>query len=147
MDLVIAAAGAVVVDDAGRVLLVRRGHEPSRGLWSVPGGKVEAGETLPEAAAREVAEETGLIIDVGDELWALTIPAGDGVTYEVHDFAARVVGGELIPGDDAAAARWIAPDELGTLEVTDGLLGYLARLGITPSGTTVPTGRNGEGSR
>lgn len=147
MDRVIVAAGVVVVDDAGRVLLVQRGHEPSRGRWSLPGGKVEAGETPAEAAAREVAEETGLIVDVGEELWSLTIPAGDGKVYEVHDFAAQVVGGELSSGDDAAAARWITPEVLGALPVTDGLLDHLARVGVTPSHTAAPVGRSVEERR
>src|SRR4051812_36423779 len=75
-------AGAVVRDRDGRLLLVRRGHAPSEGLWSVPGGRVEDGETPEQAAAREVLEETGLYVDVGKLLASVRV--GD---YLVHDFA------------------------------------------------------------
>jgi len=80
---VVLAASAVITDDAGRVLLVLRGTEPEKGRWSVPGGSVESGETLAEAAAREAFEETGLRVSVGRELWCVTIPAGDGRVFEV----------------------------------------------------------------
>ncbi len=126
------AAGAVVRDDDGRVLLVLRARDPSRGRWSIPGGRVEPGETLEQAAAREVLEETGLRVAVGAELWQLTIPAGDGREFEVHDFAATVVDGTLIPGDDAADARWVRADELAALPLTADLATYLARAGIGP---------------
>lgn len=130
MTRVIPAAGAVIVDDAGRVLLVRRGHEPSKGLWSVPGGKVEAGETPAQAAVREVAEETGYDITVGEELWVLRTAAGDRAVYEIHDFFGRIVGGSMHPADDAERVAWFTPAELVGLPVTDGLLGYLARAGV-----------------
>lgn len=99
------AASAVITDEDGRVLLVLRGTEPEKGRWSILGGTVESGETLREAAAREAFEETGLRVTVGDELWRVTIAAGDGRVFEVHDFAATVTGGALQPGDDAADAR------------------------------------------
>lgn len=124
------AASAVVIDDRGRVLLVLRGREPQRGRWSVPGGSVEAGETLEEAAAREVFEETGLRVAVGAELWSLETPAGDGRTFEIHDFAATVIGGTLAAGDDADDVRWFAPAELDDVELTTDLRCYLARAGI-----------------
>ena len=92
MDVVL-AAGAVVTDADGRVLLVRRGHDPQRGRWSVPGGRVESGESLAAAAAREAFEETGLQIEVGRELWTVRVPVGDGREYEIHDFAATATGG------------------------------------------------------
>jgi 8-oxo-dGTP diphosphatase len=133
MDVVL-AAGAVIRDDEGRVLLVLRARDPQRGRWSVPGGRVEPGEDLPEAAAREAYEETGLEVAVGPELWRVTVPIGDGRLFEVHDFAATVVGGTLTPGDDAADARWVRPDELSTLPLTADLAVYLARAGIAPSG-------------
>jgi 8-oxo-dGTP diphosphatase len=65
----ILAASAVICDEAGRVLLVLRGRDPQRGRWSVPGGKVEPGETLEQAATREALEETGLQVRIGPELW------------------------------------------------------------------------------
>src|SRR5881227_3376430 len=110
-------AGAVVRDGTGRLLLVRRAHEPSRGLWSIPGGRIEPGETAAEAAAREVREETGLIVEVGRLLKTLRLGS-----YLVHDFAATVVGGELTAGDDASDVRWCDDDEVGTLQLSPGLL-------------------------
>lgn len=126
----ILGASAVIVA-GGAILLVQRGHEPMLGRWSVPGGRVEPGETLEEAAAREAYEETGLEVTVGAELWSLVIPAGDR-SFEVHDFAATVVGGTLRAGDDAADVRWVPFDELEELPLTDGLLGYLVRGGVVP---------------
>lgn len=128
------AASAVIIDGDGRILLVKRGKEPQKGRWSVPGGSVEAGETLAEAAAREALEETGLVVSIGRELWQLTTPTADGRLYEIHDFAAVVTGGELTPGDDADDVSWVHPDELAGLDLTVGLADYLHRAGITPPG-------------
>lgn len=122
---VLAASVVVVVD--GRVLLVRRANEPGAGLWSVPGGSVDPGETLQEAAAREALEEAGLEVAVGRELWVLTVPKGDGQQYEIHDFAATVTGGSLRAGDDATAVGWFSLDEMENMQLTDDLLGYLQR--------------------
>lgn len=124
----VACAGAVVLDDAGRLLLVRRGRAPSAGLWSVPGGRVEPGETAAQAAAREVREETGLEVAVGRLL--TTVHIGD---YVVDDFAATVVGGELRAGDDAAEVRWCSVADAALLPLTPGLLDELRRVGaISP---------------
>lgn len=127
---IVLAASAVITDNAGGVLLVLRGTEPEKGRWSVPGGSVEPGETLVEAAAREAFEETGLRVSVGRELWCVTIPAGDGRVFEVHDFAATVTGGELTPGDDADDARWVTPADLDQLPLTTNLADYLRGAGI-----------------
>jgi ADP-ribose pyrophosphatase YjhB (NUDIX family) len=118
-------AGAVVRDEAGRLLLVRRGHAPAKGLWSLPGGRIEPGETAAAAAAREVREETGLHVDVGPVLISAVIAGG---TYRVHDFAARVVGGELRAGDDASEVRWVSEDELAHMELSPGLRDELLKL-------------------
>lgn len=126
------AAGAVVVDDDGRVLLVQRGHEPERGRWTVPGGRLEEGESAAEAAVREVREETGLEVEVHEELWSLVKPVDDEREYEIRDFRASVVGGELRPGDDAPDARWFAPEELTELPMTEDLLAWLQRAGVVP---------------
>ena len=127
----ILGASVVIVAD-GAILLVQRGHEPQLGRWSVPGGRVEPGETLRQTAAREAYEETGLEVRIGAELWDLTITDGDR-TFEVHDFAATVTGGSLRAGDDAADVRWIPLDELDQWPLTEDLLGYLTRGGIIPS--------------
>jgi acetyl-CoA carboxylase carboxyl transferase subunit beta len=132
VSTLILGASVVVVAD-GAILLVQRGHEPQLGRWSVPGGRVEPGETLRQAATREAYEETGLEVRVGRELWSLLIPDGDR-TFEVHDFAATVAGGTLRAGDDAADVRWIPFEELEDLPLTDGLMGYLRGGGILPAG-------------
>lgn len=118
-------AGAVVRDDVGRILLVRRANPPAQCLWSLPGGRIEAGESAPDAAAREVAEETGLVVRVGRLL--MTVELGD---YLVRDYAADVVGGVLRAGDDASDVRWCTPDELRDLPMSSGLLDALVEMGV-----------------
>jgi 8-oxo-dGTP diphosphatase len=122
-------AGAVVRDEGGRLLLVRRGHDPGRGTWSLPGGRIETGESAAEAAAREVREETGLDVRVGALLQTVDLPGG----YRVHDFAATVTGGELRAGDDADDVRWCTPDDVTLLELSAGLIDELRRMGAMPS--------------
>lgn len=127
---IVRAAAAVVVRADGRLLLIRRGTEPQRGRWSVPGGRVEPGETVAEAAVREAFEETGARVRAERELGVVRVPAGADLVYEVHDVAATFLGGTLRPGDDADAVCWADPGELAALETTDGLLEHLARFGI-----------------
>lgn len=130
-------AGAVVTDDAGRLLVVRRAHDPGQGLWSLPGGRVESDELPADAAAREVAEETGLQVTIGTLLGVVhrdyVDAAGRDVTLEIHDYAARVVGGELAAGDDALDARWMSAAELRAAPLTPRLLEALADFGVTLS--------------
>ena len=125
----IKCVGAIIVDAAGRLLLIQRGHPPGEGLWSLPGGRVEAGESDDAALIREMLEETSLTIAVGDLAGTVDRPGpGHGETvYEIHDYHATVVAGTLRAGDDAADARWYAPDELARIPVTDGLLDALTR--------------------
>jgi 8-oxo-dGTP diphosphatase len=118
-------AGAVVRDGEGRVLLVLRANEPSRGLWSIPGGRIEPGESAPDAAVREVREETGLDVEAGELL--LTADLGP---YVVADYAATVTGGTLVAGDDALDARWFTAAELATLPMSPGLLDALREMGV-----------------
>jgi 8-oxo-dGTP diphosphatase len=93
--------GALAYDAEGRLLLIRRRNEPGRGLWSVPGGRVEAGESDAEAVVREMAEETGLVVEPG----ALVGRVRRG-PFAIADYRCAVVGGTLRAGDDATDARW-----------------------------------------
>ncbi|WP_353507134.1 NUDIX domain-containing protein [Gordonia sp. ABSL11-1] len=122
--------GAIIWDDADRLLLVRRGHAPQMGRWTVPGGKVEPGETLEAAVVRETWEETGLHVDLVARAWVVDIPGDDDVVFEVHDFVARVRSGTLHAGDDAADAGWFDVAQMGELELTDGLVDHLERHGL-----------------
>jgi len=126
--------GALIVRE-GNVLLVRRGKEPARGLWSLPGGAVEVGETLPAAVKRELAEECGLAVAVGSPvavLDSLTTDSSGRIVYHyvLVDFWAKVLSGELRPASDARAARWVPLTEVGALALTDGLLPLLKHLGL-----------------
>src|SRR5919206_1182642 len=118
----IRCVGAVIFDDVGRLLLVRRAHEPGRGRWSVPGGRVEAGETDAYAVIREVAEETGLVVDIVRLLGNVQRHAPGAAVFDIYDYRCRVIGGTLQPGDDADDARWCAAQTLATLPVVTGLI-------------------------
>lgn len=122
----VVAVGAFIFDRDGRVLLVERGHAPSEGLWSVPGGRLEMNETLAQAVAREVREETGLVVEVG-ALACVVERISEGYHYVILDYLARVIGGELAPASDVRAARWVTSDDLAALALTDGLLPLLER--------------------
>ena len=121
--------GAVVRDREGRLLLVRRGTEPGRGQWSVPGGRVEPGEDAAAAAAREVLEETGVPVVVGDLVGVVERPGPGGVTYVIEDFnatpAPEAAGTVPLAGDDADEARWFTEAEIGSLDCVAGLVDAL----------------------
>lgn len=106
----LAGVGAVVVDE-GRVLLVRRGAEPLKGQWSLPGGLIELGESLSDAIIREVREETGLTVEPIEliELLDRIHRQEERVRYHyvIADYLCRVVGGELLAASDADAVRWV----------------------------------------
>jgi 8-oxo-dGTP diphosphatase len=127
---VIPCVGAVIKDDQGRLLLIKRGHEPGAGLWSIPGGRIEPGETDAEALVREMGEETGLVVQVGALLGSVRRPAPGGNVLDIRDYAATVTGGTLRAGDDAAEARWVAVSELPSLPITDGLVEALTGWGV-----------------
>ncbi len=116
----IVAVGAFVFDREGRVLLVERGKPPGVGLWTVPGGRLEPNETLAQAVAREVREETGLVVEVG-ALACVVERMGDDFHFVILDYLARVIGGTLAAGSDARAATFASATELARLPLTDGL--------------------------
>jgi len=126
----ILGAAAVVIHD-GRVVLIRRGHAPDAGQWSIPGGAVELGESVEEALRREVDEETGLEIAVGRflELFELVDRDADGVRFHfvVLDYAATVIGGTLRAGDDAADVALVSLDDLDRYDLADSIRRVIAK--------------------
>jgi 8-oxo-dGTP diphosphatase len=115
---------SVLVRHDGRVLLVKRGREPFKGFWSLPGGHVEGGETLAEAAAREVREETGVEVDgllQIDFAEIIQREAGGGIADHIVlvVFGGAYRSGAAAAGDDAADARWVEPSEFTGLQVTE----------------------------
>jgi len=119
----IVGVAAVVLRD-GQVLLVQRGREPAKGLWGLPGGMLELGETLAEGVRREVLEECGIEIEVGPLVGVFEPMQRDGdgrlrYHYVVLDYLARYVGGELRAADDADDARWVELDALERLPMLD----------------------------
>ena len=125
--------GAVINDAAGRLLLIRRGHEPGAGLWSLPGGRIEPGETDEQAVAREILEETGLRVACGRLVGTAELPGLGGAVVDVRDYLATVTGGELAAGDDAADVRWVTAADLTRLPLTNGLAEFLAAGGVYPA--------------
>jgi ADP-ribose pyrophosphatase YjhB (NUDIX family) len=130
---VMPCVGAVVRDATGRLLLIQRGHAPHRGLWSLPGGRVEPGETLEQAVEREVREETALEVRAGAPAGRVRI-AGDGVVYDVTDLACTLVRPEQQPvaGDDAAAVVFADAAALDRLPCTPLLVETLREWGVLP---------------
>jgi 8-oxo-dGTP diphosphatase len=127
---VIPCVGAVVTDGQGRLLMIKRGHAPGAGLWSIPGGRIEPGETDAEALVREMSEETGLVVEVGPLIGSVRRPGLDGAVIDIRDYAATVTGGTLRPGDDAADARWVEAADLDSLDITEGLIEALTDWGV-----------------
>ena len=120
---IVAVGGVARRGDA--LLLVRRGHGPAAGSWSVPGGRVERGETLHEAVVREVAEETGLHVVVERFLgWAEIVDEGH---FVILDFVVTLLDAddEPVPGDDAAEVEWVDVGELTERRLAPGLLEFL----------------------
>jgi 8-oxo-dGTP diphosphatase len=124
--------GALVYDDRHRLLVVQRAHEPGTGMWSLPGGRVEPGEDDSAAVVREVAEETGLDVTVGELVGEVERDAPDGRVYVIRDYRAVTVGGTLAAGDDAADARFVDRAELDHLPTVRLLLDTLAQWNALP---------------
>ena len=112
--------GAIIVEN-GRVVLVKRGHPPLLGEWSIPGGVLEIGEMLREAAVREAREETGLMVEPGEILGVYDRILREGERLQYHyvliDFLCRRVSGEIRPGSDADEVRWFRRDEIDALRL------------------------------
>lgn len=128
-ELRIPCVGAIITA-GGSILLIRRGHEPEAGRWSLPGGRIEPGESDQQALIREVREETGLAVIPGPLIGAVDRPAPDGRVLVIRDYAATVAGGALAAGDDADDARWFSVRDLAGLPLTTGLLAALNEWGV-----------------
>jgi mutator protein MutT len=134
----VVGVGAVVLD-GDHVLLVRRAHEPLKGQWSLPGGRVELGETLEQAIAREVREETGLEVEVGPIIDVIDRLNRHDSGHEPHhfvliDFICRARGGRLSSASDADGAEWVPLDRLeqyAVAQVTIGVIRKAASRGFT----------------
>ena len=119
----VVGVGAVVLDGGGRVLLAKRAHEPLKGEWSLPGGGVELGEALEAAVAREVREETGLVVEVGPVVEVLdrVERAADGrIEYHfvIVDYLCHATDGRLVSGSDADDVRWVPLEQLADYRIT-----------------------------
>ena len=130
-DRPIVGVGAVVLD-GGRVLLVRRANEPSKGEWSLPGGAVELGESLEDAVVREIREETGLDVEVGRVVEVLDRVRRDAdgrveYHYVIVDYACTLRGGQLAAGTDAADVRWADVAGLERLGVSDKAMSVIKK--------------------
>jgi len=137
-DAPLVGVGAIIIEH-DRVVLVKRGHPPLLGEWSIPGGVVEAGETLREAAVREVLEETGLRVEVGALLgvYDRILRDADERTlyhYVLIDFLCRRIAGEPQAACDAAEARWFTSHEVGQLSLAQDTAEVI-KLGFDKSGS------------
>jgi ADP-ribose pyrophosphatase YjhB (NUDIX family) len=123
--------GAIVIE-GDRVVLVKRAHPPIQGHWSIPGGVLEVGEMVREAAVREAREETGLIVEPGELLGVYDRILRDPEQrvqyhYVLIDFLCRPVGGELLAASDATEVRWFARGELPTLNLAEDTLDVIKK--------------------
>lgn len=137
-----ACVGALVRDRDGRLLVVLRDQEPARGTWSLPGGRVDPGETAEQACVREVHEETGLVVAVRRHVGTVERDGPGGTTYVIDDYACDVLGGELRAGTDAAAVDWVDDEQLHELTLSPLLWETLAGWGeVTTTARSRPRRR------
>ena len=127
----IAGVGAVIVQD-GKILLVKRGVEPAKNLWSIPGGMVELGEKVRDAIIREVKEECGLNVEITrlmDVVDSITVNEEGRVQFHfvILDFLAQVRGGTLKPADDVLDARWIPLEEVEVYDLTESFRSFFKK--------------------
>ena len=132
-DRPVVGVGAVVIRD-GEILLVKRGVAPSKGLWAIPGGSLELGETLQQAAEREIFEETGVTIRAREPIYAFDFfERKDGrirFHFVIVDVAADYISGDAKGADDALDARWLAPADLDHLPVSQNTIRLLQAIGF-----------------
>jgi ADP-ribose pyrophosphatase YjhB (NUDIX family) len=128
-----------VHDDAGRLLLVQRANPPAQGTWSLPGGRVEAGEDDVAAVVRELAEETGLMVAALHVVGVVERDAPDGGIYVITDLACRVIDGALTAGDDASDVGWFDADQLAAATTSPGLVEALTAWGVLPDPPPAPS--------
>jgi mutator protein MutT len=124
--------GTIVVRN-GRVLLARRGRAPSQGKWSVPGGAVDVGESLEDAARREIREECGIEVELTDTVEVIQRITRDEIQrvrfhYVIVDYVARWLSGEPEPSEEASEVRWVRPEELDALDMTAGTADVIRRM-------------------
>jgi 8-oxo-dGTP diphosphatase len=130
----VVGVGAVVIKD-GKVLLVKRGVDPNKGLWAIPGGSLNLGETLQEGAEREILEETGITIKANEPVYSFDFFERDGdgrvrFHYVIIDMIADYISGEVQGADDALEARWVSSLELKDLQVSRNTIKILDFLKI-----------------
>ncbi|HEY4452850.1 MAG TPA: NUDIX domain-containing protein [Pseudonocardiaceae bacterium] len=122
---IVRCVGALIYSQDGRLLLIRRANPPGRGRWSLPGGRVEPGESDDVAVIREVAEETGLIVTAHELIGSVKRP-GPGVTFDIHDYRCTVAGGDPAAASDASGLRWVDAAEFAALDGAGALSDLLA---------------------
>lgn len=127
-----------MIQDGDKYLLIKRAANPDKGLWSVPGGLVEVGERIQDAAVREALEETCLDVKLVERLGVV-----DKIEYDesgkvfyhfiIIQYLAEIIGGEMCPMDDALEAQWVTLDQLPEFEITGSLKDFLVDIGLYPS--------------
>ncbi|HET6176154.1 MAG TPA: NUDIX hydrolase [Candidatus Sulfotelmatobacter sp.] len=130
-EVPLVGVGAIIIEEL-QVLLVKRAHPPLQAQWSIPGGVLEVGEMVREAAVREAREETGLIVEPGDLLGVYDRVLRDAERrvqyhYVLVDFLCRRVGGELAAGSDAGEVRWFTREELPALNLAEDTQDVIAK--------------------
>lgn len=130
-ELPLVGVGAIIIE-GDRVLLVKRAHPPIQGQWSIPGGVLEVGEMVRQAAVREAREETGLIVETGELLGVFDRILRDAehrvqYHYVLIDFLCRPIGGELLAASDAAEVQWFKRGELAALKLAEDTLEVIGK--------------------